>query len=241
MRNKLYLLLLAGVIVSAEAQTFNGNGATGFGGVLGGSTVNVTESGGVFTFNLQTGAPFSGNNIVFYFDTIAGGFSDTSAFSDNADGGRTAISGFQDPGRTLAIFANGFAADFAVSLEPGFGGLFELQAGGDNSHRFVSNANLSGSGSSFSFTVNAIDIGIVPGQTFNMVATLISATGYRSNETIGASTTVPGTSGDAPNAGFNGTTTFNEAVTVIPEPTTVSLLAASAVFGAGFYARRRRR
>lgn len=237
-----FVLLLVGSLLSAEAQTFSGNGGTGFGGVLGGSTLTVTENSGVFTFSLQTGSTFSGNNIVFYFDTQPGvGFADTSTFSDNADPGRTAISGFQDPGRTVATFASGFTADFAVSLEPTFAGLFNLESGGDGSHVFVANTNLTGSGTNFSFTVNAMDIGIVPGQTFNMVATLISSTAYRSNETIGSSTTVPGTSGDAPNAGFSGTTTFNESLTVIPEPSTVSLLAASAIFSAGFYIRRRNR
>jgi hypothetical protein len=61
------------------------------------------------------------------------------------------------------------------------------------------------------------------GETVRFSASLISGTAFRSNETIGTSTT-----GNSQNPGFNGTLTYtgfeSYAITSIPEPSTVSLV-----------------
>lgn len=217
----------------ASATTYNGNGATGFGGALGNSTLSVTsDSSGLISFVLNSGASLS-DNVVIYIDSVTGGFADTSQFGDNADGGREAISGFNrtNPSRTIASFAGGFAADYAIDLTNGVANLFQLAAGTtDNSLIFVKGANYANpSTNQYTFNFNAPDIGLVAnsGQLFRFVATLISGTAYRSNETIGSSTTTPGTSGDAPNAGYTGSTTYSNFATfvTVPEPSTNALLA----------------
>lgn len=190
--------------------TYSGNGGTGFGGPIGGSTLMVSDNGTTITFQLTTGVPFSGNALVIYIDSKAGGPSNTSTFTDVADGGRTAISGLSANGRTLVNFAPGFNPDFALTVEPGvFSGLFDLST--PDNFGFVASAGLSGSGTTFTFSVNKTDLGIPSGSPagFRFVGTLISTSAYRSNETIGTSTTVPGNAGDTPNAGFTGTQTFS--------------------------------
>ncbi len=235
---------IAGLFTTvARADVYSGNAATGFGGVLGNASLTVTDANGVINFSITTGQPFSDNVIVFYIDSTAGGFGDTSTFADNADGGRTAISGFRrenpDAGdadtRTLATFASGFTANYAVALQPAttsqttFAGLFQLATGGDNSLVYLGSANAQNpSGNTFTFSISATDIGLTTvGDAVRFSASLISGTAFRSNETIGASSTTNGQ-----NPGFTGTLTYtgfeSYAITSIPEPSTVSLVALAA-------------
>ena len=221
--------LAVGAAGSSAQTVYTGNGGTGFGGPIGTSTLTVTENGNNIDFSLTTGVPFSGNALVLYLDTTTGGFGDTSLLTDTSDGGRTAISGFNsgNPSRTVATFPATFAADRAITVEPGnFSGMFDLST--PSNFGFVSSGGLSGSGTGpFTFSFSKADLGLTdPIDSFDFVGTLISTSAYRSNETIGTSVTVPGTPGDAPNAGFNGTTTFANfnTFTVVPEPAAVGLL-----------------
>jgi hypothetical protein len=196
---------------TARASIYPGNGATGFGGPVGIGSLTVTDDGaGNIDFSLQAGVPFSGNDLVVYLDTQPGGVADNATFTDNGDPGRTAISGANNgnPSRSLVSFAPGFLADKAISLEPGvFAGLFDLST--PSNFGFIASGNLAGSGSGpFTFSYSRAQLGLGPTDSFSFEGTLISTTAYRSNETIGASVTVPGTLGDTPNAGFNGSTTF---------------------------------
>jgi hypothetical protein len=220
-------LLAVGLLANtALAATFTGNGATGFGGPIGTGSITVTETTpGTLNFALTTGNAFSGNALILYFDTKAGGVSSTSTLTDNADGGRTAISGLSGSGRTLANFPVGFTADYAATVEPGvFGGLFDINNTPGN-FGFVASGGLSGSGTSFNFSYTRAQLGLSATAPFSFVGSLISTSGYRSNETFGTSVTTPGSLGDTPNAGFTGTTTFATA-NVVPEPATLGTLAA---------------
>ena len=238
---KLKLLTAATILASftsaLRADVYGGNGATGFGGVLGNASLTVTDANGVINFSITTGQPFTANVIVFYIDSKTGGFGDTSTFADNGDDGRTAISGFErsnpDSGgsdtRTLATFASGFAADYAIALQPGFAGLFQLASGADGSLMYLGSANgQNPSGNTFTFSISATDIGLTTvGQAVRFSASLISGTAFRSNETIGTSTTAGGQ-----NPGFSGALTYtgfeSYSITSIPEPSTVSLIALGA-------------
>lgn len=248
LRNKA-LTMLSGIAAAsllastANASTYNGNGGSGFGGPIGSSILTVTENGSNIDFSLTTGVAFSGNALVIYVDNAAGGVTDTAGLTDSSDPGRTAISGFNsgNPSRTTAFFPAGFDADLAITVEPGvFGGLFSLS--NPANFPFVASGGLSGSGSGpFTFSYSKADLGVAtPGASFDFVGTLISTSAYRSNETIGTSLTVPGSGGDAPNAGFNGSTTFATAdtFTTAPEPATVGILA---IAGMSLLARRHRR
>jgi len=229
-----------GFAAAADAALYTGNGATGFGGPIGGSSLTVSETTpGTINFSLSTPVNFSGNALILYVDSVAGGVNSTSTFTDQGDPGRTAISGLSGSGRTLATFAPGFGADYAITVEPGnFSGLFDLSTPAN--FGFVASGGLSGSGTGpFTFSFTRAQLGLGATDPFSFEGTLISGTAYRSNETIGASVTTPGTAGDTPNAGFTGTTTFAEAnVFAVPEPTSAGLLGLGSLVLVGYRRRR---
>lgn len=210
----------------AQAAVYSGNGGTGFGGPIGNGSLTVTDDGaGNINFSLSTGTTFSGNALILYVDSKTGGVNSTSTLTDQGDPGRVAISGLSGSGRTLATFAPGFNADYAITVEPGvFSGLFDLSSPAN--FPFVSSGGLSGSGAGpFTFSFTRASLGLGATDPFSFEGTLISTSAYRSNETIGSSVTVPGTLGDTPNAGFTGTQVFATANTFnVPEPATVGLL-----------------
>ena len=204
---KLYLLLLL-LPSLAFATTFPGNGATGFGGPIGNSNLTITDNGTTVSFSLTTGATFNSNDLVIYIDNnTGGGYANTSAFTDNADGGRTAISGYNNgnPSRTLINFPAGFRPQRAISLEPGvFAGMFDLST--PSNFGYINSGGLTSTGgTTFTFSFSKTDLGLVGNVQFKFFATLISTSAYRSNEAIGSALTDPAPGGDAPNYGFNGT------------------------------------
>src|ERR1051326_8439291 len=189
------------------------------------TTASATLTKGTASFN---------NALVIYIDVFSGGFTDTSGFSDSADGLRRAISGFDGgANRSLLTFGTGFKPSYAIALGPenaGFGGLWSLANGGPNSLNFVSSVNLSptggGSGSSAAFTFSFLlsQIGLTPGagQSFRLMGTYISDTGFRSDEAL------PGN--DAGTQGWNPflvTQTVDYTTTAVPEPSTLALLGLS--------------
>jgi hypothetical protein len=245
MKAKSLLILAASAVVAASSgvaqTTYNGNGATGFGGAVGNGSVTVSDTATSMTVTFNRGTGNIDNDLVLYLDTQSGGFADTSQFSDNGDGGRTAISGasISSGTRTVATFASGFGADYAISIENSFIGVFGLAAGGNNSFNYLFGTAQSGvdSDASYSITLSAAQMAMIgltagSGQTFSFVGSFISDTAYRANETIGASVT---TAGDGSgNAGFSMPQTFSQSLgyqlSSTPEPSTLALLG---VFGAG--------
>jgi hypothetical protein len=196
-----YLILgfsLTAFCLSSEAATYPGNGATGFGGPVGTGSISISDSLSGLTLTLNRGAGALNDVLVLYLDTQPGGFNDTSLFTDNGDGGREAISGANNgnPSHTVASFPTGFGADYAMAIESGFIGVFQLVVGLTAGSR----------------------------QTFFFLGSLISTSAYRANETIGASITMPGDA--AGNAGFNNPQTFSQdlAYTVVPEPSVALLM-----------------
>jgi hypothetical protein len=224
---------LVSAALSAPAAVYPGNGATGFGGPVGTGSVSISDSLAGMTITLNRGAGVMNDDLVLYLNTQPGGFSDTSSFSDNADGGRTAISGFNgaNPSRTIASFPAGFGANYAISIENSFIGVFGLAAGGNGSLNFLFGQAQSGNNSDPSYSINIspaqmTQIGLTAGsgQTFHFLGSLISTTAYRANETIGPSVTVPGDGSG--NAGFNNPQTFTQDLvyTLVPEPSSLTLL-----------------
>jgi len=219
------ILLAASAVAQAQAtqteakSTYTGNGATGFSGYLGkGSLTVARDAQGNITFSLAPqGGVLGGNGVVVYVDSTLGGFADTSQLSDNGDPGHEIISGTNtgtnpaindknSPSRSLVTFPGGFQADYALSFEDSYVGLFKLAAGKDNSLIYIAGA--SQRDGRHTLTIPGSDIGISSSQRFSFVASLISgANAYRSNETIGD--TVQGNAGQNP--GSNGSITFTEA------------------------------
>ena len=237
-RSLVTAIVVSSLTLSAQAsQTYVGNGATGFGGPVGTGSVTISDSLSGMTITLNRGAGVLNDDLVLYLDTQPGGFNDTSAFMDNADGGRTAISGYNagNPSQTVAYFTSGFGADYAISIENSFIGVFGLVAGGNGSLNFLFGQGQSGINTdpSYSITISAAQmaqIGLTAGsgQTFDLVGSLDSTSAYRSDETIGTSVTVPGDG--AGNAGFSNPQTFitSDIYTLaIPEPSALALFGLS--------------
>ncbi len=196
---------------------------SGFGGVIGnGQTIGIDSSDtGLLNFGFNLGNTWN-NAIVIFIDSVSGGFADTSGFTDSDDGLRRAISGIDGGGqRSTLTFASGFEADYAIAMNTGFAGIWQLANG--TFHTYLTNAVFANPlVSSPEIELELSVIGVAQGASFDYVVTYISETGFRSDEFHGvAATTVttgnPGwTDVVLEDGDFN---TF----TTIPEPGTIVL------------------
>ncbi|NNC87209.1 MAG: hypothetical protein HKN82_01975 [Akkermansiaceae bacterium] len=181
----LLLALGAGASPASIIYSGSGNGDTGFGGAVGNGSLTFDYDGGTSlagTFS-KGGGSFD-NLLVIYFDTVAGGFSDTGTFADNGDDHRRAISGFDGgTNRSTLSMPAGFNADYAVAINSGFAGVWTL----DNTNNFTFNDDLgvTNDGTNFSFSLDLADIGIAFGDSAEFVTTYISNSGFRSTESLG--------------------------------------------------------
>ena len=227
MKNILNLLIGCITLVSATAQaatTYVGNGSTAWGGTVGNGNIVIDDnSSGILTFTLNATVP--GNALVLYIDSKTGGFNSTSGFQDGADALRRAISGYDSTannggvGKSTTIMP--FSADYAIGVDGGWGGLWELANGGDNSLTYRATALAGGFGSGNVLTLNVSDLGLTAnsGQSFNFFAMMVSGSGYTSPELIGASS-ISGASG----WGNTQTVGVGSTYTLIPEPSTPLLM-----------------
>jgi hypothetical protein len=241
-------LVLATFFVAASAAlaaSYPGNGASGFGGAAGQGSFSLTDNGTTLSGTITKGPGSFNDVLVIYFDSVGGGFTDTSTFADGADGLRKAISGFDGgANRSVLTMPAGFTADYAIALGPAadnFGGLWQLAAGGNNSLIFVKDLGLSPIGTAtsanYSFSFNFADIGLAPnsGASFKMIGSYISNTGFRSDESLPGNVSV-----DA--QGYNpatGTASVTYTSAAVPEPATI-LLIGPAILGGMLFIRRRR-
>lgn len=212
---KIYFLLLLLLSTMGFAQTnYPGNTNVGFGGPVGKGSLAVSDNGTTITFVLTRGTNDFNDALVLYIDSKTGGYSSTSGFSDNADGLRKAISGYDGTNRSALTFPVGFAPDYAIAFDKGFAGIWELQLGATQ-HTYITSANLTPAGSAISatytMTVAKSIIGLTGAVSFNFLGTYIAESAYRSNEAIGDPMT-----GFV--QGYNPQTivTFNSYATVLP-------------------------
>ena len=239
---------VAGTAGVASATVYTGNGATGFGGPIGSSTLTVTDGGATINISLATSG-FGPNSLAIYLDTKAGGFNNNSTFTDEGDNGRRALSGFSagNNGTAPITFAPGFGADYGIAVEPAsFAGIFDLSTASAGAFTYVGSAGLDPTATTtINLSVDKAAVGLpVAGGSFSFEASLIDGrSGYRSDETIGTSVSTAGADnpGSAPNPGFTGTQVFSTANVftygaAVPEPTTLAALG-----GVALVALRRRR
>lgn len=198
-------LLFAG---NTSAQvTFNGNNNTGFGNVIGESSMSINDDGTTVTITFTKGSSNFGNEMVIYIDSKSGGFSNTANFADPDAGDklRRAITGagiFSGGTRSVVNFPNGFQADYAVAVNTGFGGLWELV--NNASFPFVIGTGKpdDATDAEFTITFNKTNIGLGSGDelVFRFLVTYLDAFGgggvFRSDEGygVGLPSDNPGTS-----------------------------------------------
>ncbi len=226
----------------AQTMTYLGNGAGGFGGPVGGGSLQLSSAAGTLTGTYTRGGGQFNDILVLYIDSQAGGLTNTSTLGDNADGGRSATSGFDGTNRSTVTFASGFAADYAITIGNSFAVTYQLASGGPNSLVFGSNGNLSPMGNtqtSYTFTLPLSSLGLTAGQGFRFVATYLNTQAFRSNESFLNQNNADPFSGAAANIGSAPVTLSNFSTfgTPVPEPSTIVL---SLISLAGFTALRRR-
>lgn len=231
------------VSLSASAATYFGNGNSGFGGPIGLGSLTLTDNGTTVSGTVNKGPNGFNDVLVLYIDSVGGGFTDTSGFADSADGLRKAISGFDGGANRSLLTFNGMAPDYAIALGPSsdnFGGLWQLANGGANSLNFINSVNLNPIGTpgspTYSFSFNLSDIGLTPGagQSFEILGTYTSNSGYRSDEAL--------TGNDVGAQGWNPfiQTAFSTYTTTpVPEPSTLAICGLSGL--AALLAVRRRK
>ena len=198
------------IFCGVSAQTsYSPNGSSGFGGAIGNGSLTLSDNGTALTMEFVRGAGNLNDIAVIYFDTKSGGFADTTSFTDDADGGRSAISTVNGVNSPTVTFPSGFTADYALAFSNNFSALFELTTG---SHNFISGANLSPSGdaSAALFTMNFdfSNIGVTANQNIDFVITYLSGSAYLSNEVYGSTASIV-PDGGGTNPGFTGSITFN--------------------------------
>ena len=180
--------LLFCFVVQAQV-TYSGNGNSGFGDVFGGSgNIQITDNGTQISFTLNKGLGDLNNTMVIYIDSKSGGFSNTSTFTDTADGLRRGVSGFDGTNRSTVNFPAGFEADYAIAFDQNFAGLWLLD--NVNSFTYQTSANLTPTATTtsatYTFDVDFSEIGITANDNFKFVVTYLNDTNaFRSDEAIG--------------------------------------------------------
>jgi hypothetical protein len=259
------MTVLIAAAASSHATTYSGNGMIvgtngGFTGAVGGGSLTLTDDGttvfGTFTkgpdntgLGIGAGNGQFNNNLVIYIDSTAGGFASTSGFKDTQDGSRRAISGYNSVSQfSVMTFANGFLPDYGISLRAvsgsSFGGLWQLANGGANSLPFVQNVNLSPintvTATSYTFSFTLANIGLAPGQSFNLFGTFVSDTGNRSGEAIAGDDLVDPSVAPTKKGFVSFTqTAFASYTTAVPEPSALALFGLASL--AGIHSLRRRK
>jgi hypothetical protein len=211
----------------AAVYDYSGNGNTSIGGVIGQGSLSLSGSGSTINGTVKLGgsspSAFSGY-VVLYVDSRAGGFVDTTSFSDNSTAFTRTVSGYSDTGlRATAKFAPDFAADYAIVLSRSTATMrvYELAAGPTLPDP-IKSARFNDSGSTWQFSFDLSDIGATdPYFKFQSTCTSSTGSGYRYLESYEPLT---GT------VGFN-TVTFGSYNTFGVPPVPETTNAALAVFG----------
>ena len=206
---------------SASAVLYSGNGGTSFGGVV--SSIDITNNATNITFTLNRGPGLLSDALVIYIDSVTGGSSSTTNFTDNGDPLRASLSGRGvSSGVSVVTFPTGFTVDYGIALNGGFSGVWGLVNSG--SHNFLATANGAPGGNaqtSYVMTTTLASLGLTVGNTLRFVATYLNSDNdFRSNEGVGDGLP-PGTT----NVGVNPASfTASRSYTVVPEPTSVAFL-----------------
>ncbi|MEM6391523.1 MAG: PEP-CTERM sorting domain-containing protein [Planctomycetota bacterium] len=179
--------IVDGVIQSGEYAASVSAGGSGFGGTVGGATLNLDSDESGIYLGFQNFGDYSGNSIRVYFGTTGSGateISESAGFLDNGDFGRELLS---RPAQDGVVFDDGFSADFGQIISPAFGGfqaLFQMNTGGPNSLNFAGNGvNASAVGEFptsdvLEIFIPYVDLGLVGGETIDYVVLFGNNNGF---------------------------------------------------------------
>jgi hypothetical protein len=225
-------ILLLATSVAPAAVTFNGSGTSGFGGAIGGSSMQWSDNGTTISVTFTKGSGGFNDSFVIYLDNGGTGRNAIgTAVNDRADPLRSAISYMEaSTGHTLTL-PSGFEATHAIGIDTGFGGLWSIPSTGtvgNNGLGFVNSVGstlTSASQGSFTFSFNVADLGVTPnsGATINFVATYLNefggsgSLGFASNEGYGGG--FPGSNIEQASFSF----TSGLSYTIVPEPSAALL------------------
>jgi hypothetical protein len=189
------MFLLLSTYNSTGQSFYNGNANTGFGGLIGTSSLSIIETGNTVSCVLITTATSFDDVLVMYIDSKTGGFSNTAGFTDEADPLRAAVSGqaFGSSNNQSAVnFDPGFDADYAIAFTPNSpiesGALYKLNTAGN--HQLVADIGLAPKNNtisnSYTFYFDKTAIGLSSINNFKFVITYLSyKTATRSDEAYG--------------------------------------------------------
>jgi hypothetical protein len=195
------ILLLCGALLllfayNSTGQSFyNGNANTGFGGLIGTSSLSISETGNTVSCTLITTTTSFDDVLVMYIDSKPGGFANTAGFTDEADPLRAAISGqaFSSSNNQSGVnFDPDFSADYAIAFTPNSpiesGALYKLNTA--SSHQLAADIGLSPknntTSNSYTFYFDKTAVGLTTAGNFKFVITYLSyITATRSDEAYG--------------------------------------------------------
>ena len=183
----LILSSISGVHVRAAMYSYSnpypGNGAGAANSPVGHGSLTWGDNGTTLQCIFTPGSTVpSDYALVLYIDSVAGGFSSTSAFSDYGNPTKAAISGYKLSGasHSTATFASGFGADYALVIEPSepnYNAVYSLDAGGSLTE-VVGSSSLgytdNGVKCSVSFDWSKIGVGTGAPKTLNFESTYIN-------------------------------------------------------------------
>ena len=238
----LFLLLCPGQLRAAlyNFQEYEGNGVAG---AIGSASLQFSNNNYTVYANLIKGIGSFVDNLVIFVDTAPGGFTTTSAFNDKGLL-ESAISGFS-VSRSVATFAPGFEADYAIALGVNSGSaVYKLVNDASGPHLELVRSGLnfrytdSPNHPTYSFQFDWADIGLPNRNTnfFKFETTYITSSGSRSLQSF---------EGLTGKAGFDFVTFTNYdtyGVPPVPENTNMALAVFGGImlaFGLGKRARQR--
>ena len=193
-----FTLLFSLFMCFAFAQTsYNGNGNSGFGGVIGPGSMTIDDDGTTITFEITRGPAEFFDAMVLYIDSTPGGRSAIDGdINDQNDPLRRAISSAGDNASVLT-FPAGFEADYAMAVDTNFGGLWSIPATGtvgNDELPFVAPLESTLTMSSdlvFTLEVDWAELGLTSTGGFKFIGIYLNANnGFTSDEAFGSD--IPG-------------------------------------------------
>ncbi|MEH6535504.1 MAG: T9SS type A sorting domain-containing protein [Psychroserpens sp.] len=217
MKNYFIIAFTLSFGLSFAQTTYNGNGNSGFGGVIGPSSMTIDDDGSTITFEITRGPGEFFDTLVIYLDTATGGRTSIDGdVNDQGDQLRRAISsaGYDD---SVLGFPAGFEPDFALGIETGFGGVWSIPASGvvgDNGLPFVASLNstlMLSNDATFTLEVDWSELGLTSADSFRFIGIYLNASnGFTSDEAYGSP--VPG--GNIGGSDFTFTSSFEYGITL---------------------------